>query len=127
MKITTIFAVKEFVLYSVAYDDNVMEFNRLFNLWINDFEYLETFFENNKRVLQNGYFGNITVEEAIERTINNAVKLRKRFFNIANNIKDNSVNMQQLFRPLHNNEYQLKSLSTEKSKRDWLRIYAIRN
>jgi hypothetical protein len=38
MKITTIFAVKEFVLYSVAYDDNVMEFNRLFNLWINDFE-----------------------------------------------------------------------------------------
>jgi hypothetical protein len=126
MKITTIFAIKEFVLYSVAYDNNEMEFKRLFDLWINDFEYLESFFENNKHDLQSGYFGNITVEEAIERTIDNAVKLRKRFFNIANNIEGDSINMQQLFRPLHNNEYQLKSLSKEKSKRDWLRIYAIR-
>jgi hypothetical protein len=34
--------------------------------------------------------------------------------------------LQSIFRPLSNSSYQLKSLSKEKSKADWLRIYAVR-
>lgn len=126
MQISTIFALKESVLYSVQYDNDEMEFGRLFNLWINDFEYLESFFEDNRKDLHSGYFGNISIEEAIERTRKNAIALRKQFYDIANDTQLNNPKLQQLFRPLHNNEYQVKSLSKEKSKKSWLRIYAIR-
>jgi hypothetical protein len=126
MRISTIFALKEFVLYSVAYDDNEMEFKRLFDQWISDFEFLEDFFEENIKDLQSGYFGNISIEEAIERTRESAIKLRKQFNDTAQNTDTSNRRIQELFRPLHNNEYKLKSLSKEKSKRDWLRIYAIR-
>lgn len=130
MQISTIFALKKSVLYSVKYDNDEVEFQRLFNLWINDFEYLESFFEENKKDLLSGYFGNISVEEAIDITRKGAINLRKHFFNIANNQESTNNKLQQLFRPLRNDEYQLRSLLKEKSKKqsnkDWLRIYAIR-
>ena len=64
MKISTIFAIKKLVLYSVVYDNNTMEFKRLFDNWIKDLEYLENFFEENKNDLQkDSFYGEITVEE----------------------------------------------------------------
>ncbi|MGX7685568.1 hypothetical protein ACWA1C_00275 [Flectobacillus roseus] len=126
MEIRTIFAIKQFVLYSVAYDEEKNEFKRLFDLWTSDFEYLESFFEENKADLQNGFWGVMTVEQAIFKTRNSAIKLRKQFYDIANNSESTDDKLQQLFRPLRNDEYQLNSLSKEKSKEGWLRIYAIR-
>ena len=127
MKISTIFAIKKLVLYSVVYDNNTMEFKRLFDNWIKDLEYLENFFEENKNDLQkDSFYGEITVEDAIERTRRNAIHLRKKFYAIANGQHSIHADLQAIFRPLHNNEYQLKPLSKEKSKNDWLRIYAIR-
>jgi hypothetical protein len=61
MEISTIFAIKQYVLYSVAYDGKENEFKRLFDLWIHDFEYLESFFEKNKADLQSGFWGDINV------------------------------------------------------------------
>jgi hypothetical protein len=126
MKISSIFAIKKAVLYSVAYDNLPMEFKRLFKLWISDFESLELFFEENIKDLESGYFKNITVEEAMLRTRENDLKLRKQFDDIVNDKYLNSNKLQSLFRPLNNSEYQTKILSQEKLKKDWLRIYAVR-
>jgi hypothetical protein len=126
MKISSIFAIRKSVLYSVAYDNLPMEFNRLFKLWISDFESLETFFEENIKDLESGYFKDISVEAAISKTRENALRLRKQFDEIINDKYLYNNKLQSLFRPLNNSEYQLKMLSQEKSKKDWLRIYAIR-
>ena len=40
----------------------------MFNNW-NDVEYLEKFFEENKEDLKSGFFGTITIEDAVFRTI----------------------------------------------------------
>lgn len=126
MRIRTIFAIKQYVLYSVAYDENENEFKRLFDLWIHDFEYLESFFEENKADLQSGFWGAMNVEKAIDKTRTSAIKLRKQFYDIANNSELTNDKLQQLFRPLRNDEYHINSLSKEKSTEGWLRIYAIR-
>ena len=126
MQISTIFALKKGVLYAVAYDEKANEYKRLFELWTHDFEYLESFFEENKNHLQGGFWGNVSVEAAIERTRKSAINLRKQFFDIVNHPEPTNHQLQALFRPLHNEESKLKLLSKEKSKQDWLRIYAIR-
>lgn len=126
MKITTIFALQEFTLYSVAYDNQEMEFRRLFNLWINDFEYLFDFFEENQNDLNSDFYGSISIDEAVRRTRKQAIDFRRKFYNLAKNTFTTDVKLQTTFRPLHNSEYSLKELLKEKSKIDWLRIYAIR-
>ena len=126
MEISTIFAIKQYVLYSVAYDEKENEFKRLFDLWIHDFEYLESFFEENRADLQSGFWGDISVDKAIDKTRKSAIRLRKQFYDIANNTESTNNKLQQIFRPLRNDEYQLNALSKEKSKESWLRIYAIR-
>lgn len=126
MKITAIFAVKEFTLYSVAYNNQEMEFSRLFNLWINDFEYLFNFFEENSSDLNSNFYGAISIEDAIRRTRKQAIEFRRKFYQLTENQQNSELKLQAIFRPLHNSDYQLKELLKEKSKVDWLRIYAIR-
>lgn len=126
MKITAIFAVKEFTLYSVAYDNQEMEFSRLFNLWINDFEYLFTFFEENSSDLNSNFYGAISIEDAVRRTRKQAIDFRRKFYQLIEKQQNSELKLQAIFRPLHNSDYQLKELLREKSKVDWLRIYAIR-
>jgi hypothetical protein len=126
MKITAIFAIQEFTLYSVAYDNNEMEFKRLFDSWIYDFEYLFRFFEENNIDLNSSFYDNISIEEAVKRTRKQAIVFREKFYRLAENTLLSNVKLQTVFRPLHNAEYHFKELSKEKSKADWLRIYAIR-
>jgi hypothetical protein len=126
MQITTIFAVNEFTLYSVAYDNQEMEFKRLFDLWINDFEYLFDFFEENNNDLNSNFYGVISIDDAVKRTRKQAIEFRRKFYQLAQNTLTSDVKLQTIFRPLHNSEYHLKELLKEKSKIDWLRIYAIR-
>lgn len=82
MKITAIFAVEEFTLYSVAYDNQEMEFSRLFNLWINDFEYLFDFFEENSSDLNSSFYGAISIEDAVRRTRRQAIEFRRKFYQL---------------------------------------------
>ncbi|PLK44467.1 hypothetical protein [Emticicia sp. TH156] len=127
MKIGSIFAVdKSKKLYSVAYEDQPNEFQRLLNLWIQDIEFLAQFFETHESDLLSGFFGNMSMEQAIELTRREAVKLRDQFYRILNSSDAGAENLQQIFKPLSNTDYQLKPLAKEKSKRGWLRIYAIR-
>ena len=70
MKLVTIFAHNKNRLLSIQFDDNQYdEFRKAFNQW-QDVEYLEQFFEVNKTDLQRGFYGNITVEDAVFKTIN---------------------------------------------------------
>ena len=72
MKIVDIFAIIKESLYSVQFEQNDCdEFALAFRNWA-DTEYLEDFFETNKADLQSGFYGNITVEEAIFKTIDEA-------------------------------------------------------
>ena len=124
MKISTIFVIKKDVLYSVAYDDEAMEFERLLDQF-EDIEFLETFFEENINDLNSGYYSRISVPEAIQQTRISAVRIRKQFDEFINS-KSNHENLQSIFRPLSNSESTFKQLSKEKNKSGWLRIYAIR-
>lgn len=124
MEISSIFAIQKSKLYSVAYDGDVMEFKRLFDQWISDIAYLEDFFEANNADLNSQFYGSISIEEAVERTRKRAIELRKKFLQLIQ--EPSTENLQSIFRPLNNSDYQFKSLSKEKSKADWLRIYAIR-
>ncbi|PWK28288.1 hypothetical protein LV89_01071 [Arcicella aurantiaca] len=107
-------------LYSFKYDEQeTNELERLFDDW-NDFEFLEEFFDNHKNDLK--YFG-LTVESAIEETINEANLLDKLLLDIA---ESNFQTLDAIFKPLNNLEFRAVILSKQKARRRWLRLYAIK-
>lgn len=131
MKIVAIFETVKGSLLSVQYDTyDSNEFKRILRDWRNT-EYLEKYFEEHKADLQNGYLGDITIEEAIETTIEEAVELGKILIEIANKGQADETNtLQTLFKPLDDNEYKIPPHQRSKikgfNKNSWLRIYAIR-
>lgn len=151
MKNRIIFAVRKIIencLYAIQYegDDDEFEnyefrevqssndeFRRLFNNW-SDPEYLEAFFEKHKSDLQKGFYNFISIERAIERTIDEANELEQKLIEIAEQGKTNNYeNLQTLFKPLNKSDedkypipdYQ-KSKAYGSARKSWLRIYAIR-
>ena len=135
MNKSPIFAIEIIVnnsLYSMKYDENEQdEFQRIFNEW-NDIEFLESFFEENKNDLFSGFYENISITDAIFRTIEESERLEKSIKKIAEKGKqDNCENLQTLFKPLNNkDEYPVPLLQKNKTygsnNKSWLRIYAIR-
>ncbi len=132
MKIIDTFAIVEEHLYAVQYDNqNIDEWQKLFNLW-QDATYLSSFFEDHKDDLFYGYYKGITIDEAIKRTRREAKYLRGEILKFATD-KENSLS--GLFKPLDNrisfnpksNQYSSNnSYEKNKSRQHWLRIYAIR-
>jgi hypothetical protein len=116
MKIITTF-VKG--LYAFKFDNKLDELERLLDDW-NNFEYLESFFEQNESDLS--YFG-IDIDTAIAETINEANKLETLLLKLSSN---NSIALDYIFRPLDNLEFREISLSKQKASRRWLRLYAIK-
>jgi len=135
-------------LYAVKYTDdndefennefmegykNLDEFNRLFINW-QDPEYLDGFFNKHKDDLQKEFYDNISIEVAIQKTINEAYKFEQKILSIAKKGKESvSENLQTLFKPLNNNESEIYPIPEfQKSKvygpkyKSWLRIYAMR-
>ncbi|MBE9468625.1 MAG: hypothetical protein IMY72_09965 [Bacteroidetes bacterium] len=108
------------------------EFNRLFNNW-QDPEYLDEFFNKNKKDLQGKFFKNISIEDAIEKTIDEAYDFQQKILSTAENGKKEFLqNLQSLFKPLNKREeiiYPILNFQKSKaygSKKSWLQIYAIR-
>jgi len=128
MKIVNIFA--DF-LYSVKFCNNEEdEFQRLFELW-QDVEFLEKFFEENKNDLQNGFYGSISVDEAVIRTKNEATRLEKKLLKIFKQKKaGEKISLDEMFQPLDYTQCIEDTLSKTKVKgnlnKSWLRIYAIK-
>lgn len=121
-------------LYAVRYNDNVSdEFKRLFEAW-SDVEYLESFFEEHKADLQKEFYNNISIEDAIFQTLDEASDLEQELIEIAENGKtNNNENLQTIFKPLYNQDKNKHPIPEhQKSKvygsnhKSWLRLYAIR-
>lgn len=130
MKIINTFAVVDESLFSVQFDtENCDELARLFNAW-NDSEYLYNFFYENEKDLGDDFWSQITIEEAVERTREEAKRLEKKLLEIANKGKENKeTTLSSIFKPLSDKEigqeYEKDKLRGD-HKKSWLRIYAIR-
>lgn len=131
MKIDGIFAIIKNSLITVKYIENETdEFERIFDNWT-DVEFLHDFFTKHEKDLSSGFYGNINIEQAIERTIQEAEDLEETILEISQTGKvDNYEKLQTIFKPLDNNEYAIKDHQKTKAyglkKKSWLRIYAIR-
>lgn len=131
MKVVNIFEIVTESLYSVKYDSETLhEFSRLFESW-RDAEYLEAFFKVNLKDLQNGFWGNISIEDAMLRTKSEANRLEKKLIETAELGKEDRYSaLSSLFKPLHDTTTNIESLEANKArgeeKNSWLRVYAIR-
>lgn len=131
MKIVSIFEVLNEALLSVQYDDcDTNEFEYTMECWT-DIEYLRAFFKEHKEDLNSKFYNGITVNEAIQRTLNEAEKLEKQLIRIAKLGKYDCENtLQTLFKPLKKTDDYGPTLQKSKlygpNNKSWLRIYAIR-
>lgn len=107
-------------LYSFKYKGQELnELERLFDDW-SDYEFLEDFFENYNNDL--AYF-ELTVETAVEETINEANFLDKLLLDIS---ESKFRTLDAIFKPLNDLEFGEVILSKQKAKRRWLRLYAVK-
>lgn len=112
-------------LYSIQYDQKACgEYDCVMSTW-HDKEALFTFFNSNIVDLENGFWGDITIGNAIRSTTDDAEKFEKT---LSHYCRDSRYELQHIFQPLYNNEYRLISLQKSKGKirRSWLRLYALR-
>lgn len=130
MEIINIFAIVNDSLLAVQFEAKKSdEFSILFNKW-NDVEYLEQFFEENKEDLNSGFYGSLSIEEAVFKTIDEARKFETYIKDIAEKGKEDSeIALQDLvFTPLSKSDTSighLKSKAYGNEDKSWLRVYAI--
>lgn len=130
MVIIDTFAVIEESLYTVQFDNEDRdELQKAFNLW-NDPQFLYDFFKEHKKDLQSGFYGEISITEAVRITRFEAKKLQKELFKLANEgLSGKGGNLSQLFKPIEAKELG-KAYEKDKAhglgKNSWLRLYAIR-
>jgi len=130
MVVKDIFAVIEECLFAVQFStEELDELDKIFEQW-NDPNYLHDFFSEHIDDLQSGFFGDITVEQAVARTQRDAKKLQAKLLDLANQgLAGSGGNLSQLFKAISPKE---SGKSYEKDKAygvghsSWLRIYAIR-
>ncbi len=129
MELIPIFRQENPTLYAVKYNgESEDEYHRLFDLW-SDIEYLETFFQDNMEDLLKGYYRYSSVEDAIEKTINDAESLEDYLQSLVECSLIDRFSLQTLFQPLNAHETHLSSMQKSKArykKSPWLRLYAIR-
>ncbi|PKP05702.1 MAG: hypothetical protein CVU10_10150 [Bacteroidetes bacterium HGW-Bacteroidetes-5] len=124
MELITIFAD---ILYTVKFNKNgIHEFAKVFNEW-SDPEVLFDFFEDNKSDLNSGFFGKISVEEAVMITIEEAKYLEDLLIFCGKNGGKTALDI--FFKHDLYDWPQIKELVPKKGygkrKKSWLRLYAI--
>lgn len=131
MKLISIFAVTNNRLLAIKNkNEKHDEFSKAFNQW-QDISYLEDFFENNKNDLQSGFFGQVSIRDAVFSTVEESIKFEKYIKKkISESKKTNEPILNNLiFKPLDNYD---ESITLQKNKAyglnnpSWLRLYAIR-
>ena len=96
---------------------------------INDIEWLHNFFELNEADLDTGYYGNITIDQAVLKTLEEAEEVEDTLYDYTEQgFMNGPHQLQHLFKPLNNFEYYISIYQKSKAriKYGWLRIYAIR-
>jgi hypothetical protein len=107
-------------LYAFKYSDEALdELERLLDEW-NDIEMLRKFFEENCQDLK--YF-RIDVDDAIIQTRKEVNALLKRLIDLSKTV---NPDLDSMFANLDDYETRIVELAKQKSKRRWLRIYALR-
>ncbi len=109
-------------MYACRHENEVMdEFERLLTEVWRDRIFLEIFFEENKNDLNLKYHPTTDVEKAVELTIQFAKQMRDSFLSF-----EQKDRLNELFRNLDEEKVRIKNLDKSKSKRSWLRLYAIK-
>lgn len=104
-------------LYTFKFSDEELdEFERVFDEWVNPM-YLFQFFEENKKDID------MSIEQAIDKIQKEAKFLRNKLIELAS---EEPNRLHELFKPLNNNEYSAKLLQEQKARNRWLRLYAIK-
>lgn len=104
------------------------EFDKLFDL-LNDVEWLENFFSENKTDLNSIFWGCLTIDEAVLRTLAEVEEIEDILYHFTEQgFAGSDNNLQHLFKPLNNFEYYITIHQKSKAriKKGWLRLYAIR-
>lgn len=137
MEIVTIFDSGDFSesggLLSIDFSgDGISEFERFFDR-MNDIEWLFGFFEAHEIELKN-FKPSITRDDAITKTIEEIRHIEDALYDFFTEGVNGAGNgLDQLFRPLNDNEYMIVDLQKTKARADkkriknpWCRLYAIR-
>lgn len=131
MKLVCIIDDPNPTLYAIQFDENAKdELDSNLDLW-NDAEFLWKFFKKNESDLRRyGQFHHksYSIEDAVDKTLKDAINLENRLLDIAEVNDDHEV-LQHLFQQLNDMEADLYSLQKSKAKlnyQSWLRLYAIR-
>ncbi|MHC5309991.1 hypothetical protein ACYSNM_07935 [Myroides sp. LJL116] len=146
MRIVDIFEVVEGSLFSVLFEEEfktigysnsrlhivgeqLHEFRRLFDFWNDPFQ-LRLFFEEHQQDLEDNYWEGITIDQAIEKTREEAKQLEAILLEYAEAGKTNRFEtLSTLFKPLSNGRFDKefeKDKVKVKGRKTWLRLYAIR-
>lgn len=131
MKIVSIFVADndDEGVWSVQLDGvGQSEFDMFFDC-VNDPEWLYKFFEANKEDLLGGFWKQMSIEEAVMLTMDEAQTMEAILYEYAEKgFKNKHTGLQHLFKPLHNYEYAIVTHQKSKAsvKGGWLRLYGIR-
>jgi len=131
MKLVRIFVsdISEDGLWSIHLDGQAQnEFDKFFDR-MNDIEWLLDFFDRNKTDLNSGFFGKITIYDAVLKNLEEAGEMEEVLYDFAEKgFATGGGNLQHLFKPLSNFEYSiiLHQKSKARLKNGWLRLYALR-
>lgn len=112
-------------LYSIQYDHkDCSEYHFIMQSWRKP-ELLFSFFDHHITDLENGFWGDISIDEAVANTVSDAKRFEETLFTYC---RSPQLELQYIFQPLYNHEYRLISLQKSKGKirRSWLRLYALR-
>lgn len=116
MKIDRIFAEK---LFAFHFDSEEMnELRRLLTLW-NNTTYLHEFVTENKSDVPQ----NVSIRTLVFELIDNANDIDDTLNEIS---KDPNRSLEEFFKPLDNQEYQIVELSKQKGRKNFLRLFAIK-
>ena len=131
MEIDSIVSIVAKNLISVNYEGNLFthELEKLLINWT-EVDFLTDFFTEHLNDLQTGVYSKkriYSIDEAIEKTIDDAEALGTRLKDLAE-ADEMGNNLQILFKPLSNSVHTLKEGQKSKGyeQRSWLRVYAIR-
>lgn len=116
MKIVNIFAYRLFAFHDAGEEDN--EYDRLLDLWT-DTEYVREFLLANKQDIPK----HKSIEQYIRYIREDAIAIDEQLITIT---EEKEEKLSYFFQPLHNSEYQVKILSLQKGRQNFLRLYAIK-
>jgi hypothetical protein len=105
------------------------EFDSFFEC-VNNAEWLYNFFDKNIDDLTDGFFGDITISQAVLLTLKEAKEMKDVLYEFCTEgFLANNANLQHLFKSLNNFEYCINNHQKSKyriGRSGWLRLYAIR-